>query len=284
MCPICQDTKWKTVVVDGIERAERCDCWRDALVGQAMAAARIPPQYRHCELSNFEDYGSNSLGEALRLAKSFATKFPVVDRGLFLLGPTGVGKTHLAVALLKAVIRGGGARGFFYRSVELLALVRDTYNKGAEETEMGLLQPIFDADVLVLDDVGTGKTSEWTQETLGLLIDKRYSERRATILTGNLTDSVDPKQPGTSIQFVLGPRTRSRLLEMCDWVSMAGFDVRETGRHPDANTIKKWRDRTKEVESGGAGIDKPRSMAKARLRQTQGQLDLNWTGGKAGTK
>ena len=112
-----------------------------------------------------------------------------------------------------------GARGYFYKTAELLQKIRNTYNNSVEETEMGILTPIFDADVLVLDDVGLERPTEWVQETLGVLIDKRYSNQKPTILTGNLNDDSSGKDFVDSVQFRLGPRTRSRLLEMCRWSS-----------------------------------------------------------------
>ena len=68
MCPICHDTYWKSIEVDGIERVACCECWREALVDRALVDAGIPPGYRHCSLNNFEHRGTNSLMEALRAA------------------------------------------------------------------------------------------------------------------------------------------------------------------------------------------------------------------------
>ena len=103
--------------------------------------------------------------------------------------------------------------------------MRDTYNTRVDETEMGILTPIIDADILVLDDLGTEKTSEWVQETLGLVVNSRYNTRRPTILTSNLQDPMDSNDPN-SFMFQIGARTRSRLLEMCDWVEI------QRQRHP----------------------------------------------------
>lgn len=280
MCPICSDTYWKSIDADGVERVVRCECWREALVDRALGDAGIPPGYRHCSLSNFEHRGTNSLMEALRATTAFAERFPVVDKGLFFLGPPGVGKTHLAVAALKEVIGSRGAQGYFYKAAELLQKIRNTYNNSVEETEMGILGPIFDADVLVLDDVGLERPTEWVQETLGVLIDKRYSNQKPTILTGNLNDESSGKDFFDSVQFRLGPRTRSRLLEMCRWVFIESYDTREVGIHPTDKKIGEWNQRTKQVP--GQVPDKQKGMAKARLRAT-GDADLKWTGGKGGS-
>jgi DNA replication protein DnaC len=281
MCPICQDTKWKTVVADGVERVERCDCWRDALVATLLAEARIPPRFQRVELdSYFPD--TDSQRDALRRARAFVEAFPAVDRGLLFFGPSGVGKTHLAAGVLKGVVR-RGARGYFFETRELLRLVRDTYNRSVDETEMDVLRPVLEADVMVLDDLGAERTSEWVKETLGLVINARYNARRATIVTSNLFDGSDATDPN-SFRFQIGERSRSRLLEMCHWVEVSGSDVR------DQEAVTRAA-RSGQLTTDSAAVkkslpEKGGGMARARLRQTQsrGQLDLNWTGGKAGTK
>ncbi|MEZ5284424.1 MAG: ATP-binding protein [Vicinamibacterales bacterium] len=284
-CEICNGTRWKSVVADGVERVVRCDCWRQAVAARQMQEARIPQRYARCELDTFE-HDMDSQREAFRRASGFVEAFPVVDRGLLLYGPHGVGKTHLAVGILKAAIRTRGARGYFFETRELLKLVRDTYNRSVDETEMDILAPVLKADLLVLDDLGAERTSDWVQETLGLVVNTRYNERRPTVFTSNLVDVPDATDPRSFI-FQLGARTRSRLLEMCDWVEIQGIDVREVGPHASADSVQRWHKQSPASPDNlrrSAGLPpKSRGMARARLRDS-GPAELSWPGGRAGTK
>jgi DNA replication protein DnaC len=269
--------------VDGVDRVRRCDCWRAAMIERQLAQARIPRRYLHCELANFEQ-NTDTLREAYRRARAFVQAFPVVDKGLLLRGRNGVGKTHLAVAILKEVIRSRGGRGYFYETRELLKLVRDSYGSEGEITEMDVLRPVLDADLLVLDDLGAEKTSEWVQETLGLVVNTRYSEQRPTIFTTNLRNStaLDDLQ---SMRVQLGERTRSRLLEMCHDVELDGPDVRDYGLHPTPADYERYHRELQDAETRRpAGFpDRPKSMARASLRG-RGAADVNWAGGKGGSR
>jgi DNA replication protein DnaC len=277
-CAICNDTRWKSIEVDGVERVVRCDCWRDTLVDRLLTAARIPPRFARTELSTYQP-DTDSQRVALKRATQFVEAFPVVDKGLLFHGPFGVGKTHLAVGMLKAVIRKAGAKGYFFETPELLRQVRNTYNTQVDETEMGILRPVLEADILVLDDLGTEKTSEWVQETLGLVINSRYNTRRPTILTSNLHDPMNNEDPN-SFAFQIGARTRSRLLEMCEWVEIQGADVRDTDRHTAAAQSGQWPSPPDNIKKGGGLPGKSRGQVRAQLR---GAADLKWTGGRGGS-
>jgi DNA replication protein DnaC len=282
-CDVCHGTRWKPEVRDGIERLVRCDCWRAEMAERHLLEARIPQRYSRCELSTFE-HDTDSQRDAFRRASAFVQQFPAVDRGLLLYGPNGVGKTHLAVGMLKAVMRTRGARGFFFETRELLKLVRDTYNRSVAETEMDVLAPVLKADVLVLDDLGAERTSDWVQETLGLVVNTRYNERRPTIFTSNLVDSPDSTDPRSFI-YQLGSRTRSRLAEMCDWVEMHGVDMREVGPHASADAIQRWQRSSpaspENARKATTAVPRPRGPARAQL-PAAGRSELKWPGGRAG--
>jgi DNA replication protein DnaC len=284
-CPICDDTGWKTIEVDGVPRVTRCDCWHQRSFESLLKNARIPRRYVHCELSNFDAH-TDSQRDALRRATRLVDQFPVVDKGLLFHGDNGVGKTHLAVALMKEAIRRKGARAIFFETRDLLKLVRDTYNNHVEATELDVLRPGLEAELLVLDDIGAEKKSEWVEETLGLVVNTRYSERRVTVFTTNLGDS-DNTEPN-SVALQLGLRIRSRLKEMCDWVRIDGPDTREVGPHPSHQDIANWQE-----HSPGSPKNRPRGglpsksagQARAQLkpRESDGRGDLKWPGGRAGS-
>jgi DNA replication protein DnaC len=248
--------------------------------------ARIPRRYAHCELSNFEIHGDTQRA-AHQKAVRLVEQFPIVDRGLLFYGDAGVGKTHLAVALMREAIVRKGARAVFYEVRELLKLVRDTYRDSTEMSELDVLKPVLETELLVLDDLGAEKKSEWVDETLGLVINTRYSERRLTVLTTNLKD-LESTEPA-SFAYHLGLRTRSRLKEMCDWMLIDAVDMREVPRYPTPEDIAKWTDTSPASPKNRRGSSLPpkasnQAKAQLRKRESDGKADLKWPGGRAGSR
>ena len=288
-CPLCDDTGWRPVdgpgaagaPAAGVRRVVRCECWRESVGHQRLADANIPKRYQHCTVANFTAY-NESLERAAVQAGRVAAAFPAVARGLFLEGQPGVGKTHLAVAVLKQVIHTTGARGLFYDTRDLLRVIRSTYDHSIRTTELEVLRPVMTAELLVLDDIGAEKTSEWVEETMNLIVNTRYNERRLTIFTSNYEDIPDDTDPNTLL-FRIGHRMRSRLHEMCEFVVMDGADYRElpaNGGVDDLRTM--WKMRRKTLPAPGrAG-----RQARAQLREgtaRDGKADLKWPGGRAGS-
>jgi DNA replication protein DnaC len=282
-CAQCNGTGWKPVEsAEGAVRVVRCECWRDSVTRRLLADARIPRRYQHCTLNDFVTYDNDTLEDALARARRLADAFPVVERGLFFLGDPGVGKTHLAAAIVKQVVLTRGARALFYDTRDLLKVIRSTYNAVVKTTELEVLRPVMDADLLVLDDLGAEKTSEWVEETLNLIVNTRYNERRLTIFTSNYPDVPPDSDPTViSLQDRIGFRMRSRLHEMCDFLDLEGADYRMLISNEGAAALKRnWEERKMGRKLDHAG--RVHRQAKAQLRD--GKADLKWPGGRAGSK
>ena len=246
VCPLCAGSGWKPVPGAPERGVTRCDCQLRARGGAMIAAARIPKRYEHCELSNFEFEGSHlRLAPARLAAYRFVEEYPVNKAGLLLVGRAGRGKTHLAVGIAKALIREKGIECVFYDYADLLKQIQDSYNPSVQATELGLLQPVFRTEVLVLDDLGSVRPTEWRWDTVRLILNTRYNENLTTIITTNFADEpaarvVDPDAPRVSESFAtaraaarddtlgdrIGERMRSRLHEMCRIVKVEGDDFR----------------------------------------------------------
>src|SRR5579864_1236595 len=251
-CTICKGTGWKMVArPDGAGRmAVACDCGMEERAGRVVERARVPKRYEHCD---FESYVTDltdgktwtsahaqSLKQAKLLTQAFVREYPGAgEKGLLFIGPSGVGKTHLAVAALKELIHRGHA-GLFCDYRELLKEIQASYNPASESTEMKILEPIRTVEILVLDDLGASKPSDWVRDIVGIVLNARYNENRTTIITTNYLDNpvsegeatrlpsgkLVPPTREDSLEQRIGARMRSRLYEMCRTVEIYAPDFR----------------------------------------------------------
>ena len=255
VCPLCAGSGWRTVPGSGAtrglqsdlakdRRVTRCDCQIRARADSLLTAARIPRRYEHCELGNFDFDGLyRSLAPARMAACKFVEEYPVDKAGLLLIGTIGVGKTHLAVGIIKELIRSKGISCLFYDYRELLKQIQNSYNATVKTTELDVLRPVFETEVLVLDELGAVRPTEWVWDTVSLILNTRYNDDRTTIITTNYRNLVERERPAnlrsTSAEAAryasenetlgdrIGDRMRSRLHEMCRIVTMEGQDYRE---------------------------------------------------------
>jgi DNA replication protein DnaC len=162
---------------------------------------------------------------AVLMCHRFVKEYPNLDYGLLLIGPVGVGKTHLAVSVLKELIRTKGTPCLLYDFRDLLKEIQDSYNLESQRTESRILQPIYEADVLVLDELGVAKPTAWAQDTMTQIINTRYNQKRVTIFTTNYLDT--PTSGEETLAERVGARLRSRLYEMCKEILILGTDYRK---------------------------------------------------------
>lgn len=244
-CPVCEGTGWKPVEANGVRRVTRCDCDQTERAARLLEQARIPRRYEHCAFENFDirkDPTSGQPNPSLAAARFYAGRFVEeypTDFGLLFLGPTGVGKTHLAVAVLRELILRKRVECLFYDFRDLLKEIQDSYNPVSQTSEFRILQPVLDGEVLLLDEVAALNPSDWVKETLAHIINSRYNQKRVTLITTTLRFDATPGRGGvgapsgdlvSSVERTLaqlGITLRSRLYEMCKLVEMDSDDYRK---------------------------------------------------------
>jgi DNA replication protein DnaC len=241
-CPICAGIGLVEHVNEkGVSLSRPCECQQTERELNRLGHARIPERYRECTLDDYEIYheADRSLGRALQTARKFVEAYPVdtAGKGMLFTGSIGVGKTHLAVGVLRRLVQERGVRGLFCDYRELLKNIQNSYNPQVNTTELELLKPVFAAEVLVLDDLGAQKPNEWVWDTVALILNTRYNDRQSTIITTNYPDlpagggeksDAERAAREQTLGDRIGDRMRSRLSEMCVRVDMTGKDFRQT--------------------------------------------------------
>ncbi len=209
-----------------------------ARTDRLLAQARIPPRYIECDLAGYTAEGpQRNVASAKLAATKFVEHYPLDKTGLLLIGPSGTGKTHLSVAILKELITRKGIPCLFCDYRELLKQIQNSYNPSERVTELELLRPVFQTEVLVLDDLGAVKPTEWVWDTVSVILNTRYNETRTTIITSNFQDGPATALSGArgaareeTLGDRIGERMRSRLCEMCRIVNLDAPDYRQKFR------------------------------------------------------
>ena len=212
--------------------ARSCVCRERALRRKLFVQARIPKRHEACSFKSYRPAKDNASQMcAFKHAFNLVREYPAAERGVLFVGPVGVGKTHLAVAILRGLIE-KGAHCIFREYGSLLKEIQDSYNSISQTSETSVLAPIYRAEVLVLDELGASKPTDWVLDTMTHIIGRRYNDKKLNIFTTNYTD--ERQTPvGETLKDRIGARLRSRLYEMCRTVLIEGEDFRRRSNEID---------------------------------------------------
>jgi DNA replication protein DnaC len=197
-----------------------------------MANADIPPLYANASFDNFllsreNPMSYRELTEVFLAVRGYARDFPNAKKpGLLLLGDPGCGKTHLAVAAFRAILA-KGFEGLFFDYQNLLDRIRSGYDEASNSSDREAYRIAMDKEILLLDDLGAHRVTDWVEDTVTSIITYRCNNRKPLIATTNLIDSdagfnkIDHR---TTLTERIGPRARSRLFEMCRVIKMPNIE------------------------------------------------------------
>src|SRR5438876_10510681 len=213
-CPRCNGSGWIPLSGDSL-RVEPCVCQGDLRRRQRIAAANIPRRYLTCRLRNFNDRAA-----VLKTAKTRVEQFvnewmPQLGvKGLVLMGGCGTGKTHLAVAALQEIIQSDKpGKLLFSNFQDLIQEIQASFDPESPVDKSEILRPLLEADLLVLDELGSQKPSNFVHDILYYVINTRYNNVRTTIFTTNYADDLTDR---------IGDRLCSRLFEMTYPITLRG--------------------------------------------------------------
>jgi len=263
-CPKCDGRGYR--YVEEHQGVVKCECRNEGRASRLLAAAAIPKKYHACRLETYippEDNPHLQHGHAVAAEYVNGYGKRPTPKGLVFQGAPGLGKTHLAIGIMRELIERESVSCYFCNFAGELQKIRESMNA---ERSLNLPPLVYDAEVVLLDDFGSQRWSPWVQDQMSNVISERYNNGRPTLITTNLSDRASiernemriaamkklgvmdhegqidnfalaryeqigihfttAKDEPETLEDQIGDRLRSRLYEMCDKVLMVGKDYR----------------------------------------------------------
>lgn len=195
-------------------------------VDRLLRSSGIRGRYLEKSLDNFTPTAENE--RAFKAVLKYVQKFPEFKKsgkGLYLTGPFGVGKTHLATGIARALIE-QEYRVICKPSVTMLADIRATYDNTGDRSEYELLHDYLQADLLIIDDLGKELITDWSLSILYTILNMRYEDCRPLIITTNYSDTELIGRLSRRGDEKTAASMVSRLHEISFDIPVGGFDHR----------------------------------------------------------
>ena len=228
ICQKCEGIGW-IIKENGVEK---CPCQYSDITENIFQRMNIPKRYRDKEISNFiPDKKAGHKLVLIRIEDYINSDDFIKGKGLFFVGPPGVGKTHLAVGILKEFFRRKGIVGLFYDTRSLLFKLKSSFDGSSSSRE--IIEEVIDTPILILDDLGSERLSDWAKDILHYIIINRYNDLKPIIITSNIELKSNKNTEGDMLENTLeermGQAIASRLSEMCEVLPVKGKDKRTGG-------------------------------------------------------
>lgn len=239
ICPICHGDEWVLEIVDGKEVAKPCTCRAKAIQKRRMAFAELPAVLSDLHLASFSisvyksDVSQQKARIACQIVKEYLNMFEDAKRngmGLYICSETkGSGKTRMAASIANELMEKHNTQVKFSTSMRILTEIRRSYDPGTAMTESQLLSALSTAEVLIIDDFGTERVTDWVKDKFYEIINSRYVDKKVTIFTSN--------EPIEGLKYE--DRITNRIKEMCYQVNFPEESIRDHIADKNMNNMMK---------------------------------------------